>query len=170
MPLGVTSIGEWAFKNCYRLKNFTLSIDITTIGDNAFKNAKIETLYILCDLPATSTYYPYFESANIGHAIIGGQVTSIGAFAFIRSNIQKLTLGENFLSLGEYALYDCKQLTEIYCKSEMPPLAASSFRNLASIDNIYVPISEGNSVINAYKSADGWSDYATYIKEYDFSK
>ena len=34
---------------------------------------------------------------------------------------------------------------------------------------IFVPASDDDSIINAYKEADGWSDYASYIEEYDFS-
>ena len=33
---------------------------------------------------------------------------------------------------------------------------------------IYVPKSEGSTVLEAYKSADGWKDYADSIEEYDF--
>jgi hypothetical protein len=34
---------------------------------------------------------------------------------------------------------------------------------------IYVPASADDSIINAYKTAQYWSDYASYIEEYDFS-
>ena len=35
---------------------------------------------------------------------------------------------------------------------------------------IYVPASDDDSIINAYKAADGWKDYADYIEEYDFTE
>ena len=34
---------------------------------------------------------------------------------------------------------------------------------------IYVPASADHSILNAYKSAKYWKDYAAYIEEYDFS-
>ena len=43
------------------------------------------------------------------------------------------------------------------------------FDNSAPDRKIYVPASDDDSIINAYKEADGWSYYADYIEEYDFS-
>ena len=43
------------------------------------------------------------------------------------------------------------------------------FDNNATGRKIYVPASDDDSIINAYKSAYGWSSYASYIEEYDFS-
>ena len=34
---------------------------------------------------------------------------------------------------------------------------------------IYVPTSDDDSIINDYKAKLYWSDYASYIEEYDFS-
>ena len=34
---------------------------------------------------------------------------------------------------------------------------------------IYVPASDDDSIINAYKAAEYWSEYADDIEEYDFS-
>ena len=39
----------------------------------------------------------------------------------------------------------------------------------ASGRKIYVPASDDDSIINAYKAKSGWSDYKSYIFEYDFS-
>lgn len=171
IPLGVTEIGSTAFQNCYALKTIILPNTIKTIGESAFRNAKIDTLYVHCNIPDyndASYSYAYFYSTNISHAIIGEQVTSIGRYAFAGSKIQKLTLGENISSIGSSALLDCKQLTEIYCKNSMPPFAENSFGSLSSINKIYVPASDDDSIITAYKSALGWSNYAAYIEEYEF--
>ena len=43
------------------------------------------------------------------------------------------------------------------------------FDNNATGRKIYVPASDNDSIINAYKSAQYWSTYAAYIEEYDFS-
>lgn len=171
IPSGVTTIGSTAFQNCWALKTITLPNTITAIGENAFKDAQIETLHVLCDVPDyndASGSYAYFYLADIGHAVIGAQVTSIGRYAFYNSKIQKLTLGENISSIGEYALYNCKQLTEIYCKSTIPPVAEDVLHGLDSINKIYVPVSDDDSIIAAYKSAVGWKVYANYIEEYEF--
>ena len=42
------------------------------------------------------------------------------------------------------------------------------FKNNASGRKIYVPASEDDSIINAYKAASYWSNYASSIEEYQF--
>ena len=44
------------------------------------------------------------------------------------------------------------------------------FDNNASGRKIYVPASDDDSVINAYKAAAGWSEYATDIEENEFTE
>ena len=44
------------------------------------------------------------------------------------------------------------------------------FDTNATDRKIYVPASNDASIINAYKAADYWKDYADYIEEYDFTE
>ena len=44
------------------------------------------------------------------------------------------------------------------------------FDTNATDRKIYVPASDDDSIINAYKAATGWKDYADYIEEYDFTE
>ena len=43
------------------------------------------------------------------------------------------------------------------------------FQYNASDRRIFVPASDDDSIIKAYKAKSGWSGYALDIKEYDFS-
>jgi hypothetical protein len=43
------------------------------------------------------------------------------------------------------------------------------FYNNASSRRIFVPASDDDSIINAYKAKSYWRDYAADIEEYDFS-
>ena len=43
------------------------------------------------------------------------------------------------------------------------------FNNNVIDRKIYVPASDDDTIINAYKAADGWSNYAADIEEYDFN-
>ena len=42
------------------------------------------------------------------------------------------------------------------------------FNGNASGRKIYVPASDDDSIINAYKAAAGWKEYADAIEEYEF--
>jgi hypothetical protein len=55
-------------------------------------------------------------------------------------------------------------LSAVYCKPTTPPtLGTNVFKNNASDRKIYVPATDDDSVLNAYKAA--WSAYATSIEE-----
>jgi hypothetical protein len=55
-------------------------------------------------------------------------------------------------------------LSAVYCKPTTPPtLGTTPFENNASTRKIYVPATDDDSVLNAYKEA--WSAYATSIEE-----
>ena len=65
---------------------------------------------------------------------------------------------------------DCSSLKYVYCKATIPPILEERyygvFYNNASGRKIYVPASDDDSIINAYKS--DWSGYKSCIYEYDF--
>ena len=68
-------------------------------------------------------------------------------------------------SIGEGAFFSCKSLTSVYCKPTTPPNGAEyMFDSNASGRKIYVPTAS----VDAYKSAEYWSNYADYIVGYDF--
>ena len=53
------------------------------------------------------------------------------------------------------------------CDDEI--IYASEFDLNDSSRIIYVPASEDDSIINAYKAATGWKEYKAYIYEYDYT-
>ena len=68
--------------------------------------------------------------------------------------------------IGNYIFADCETLTSLYCKAITPPaLGGSWVRGYNASDRkIYVPAES----VEAYKTADGWSEYAADIVGYDF--
>ena len=57
LPVGVTSIGDWAFSGCLSLEEVVIPQSVMSIGKNTFYNCasfkKVESLHVfekLCDL------------------------------------------------------------------------------------------------------------------------
>lgn len=94
---------------------------------------------------------------------IPDNVTSIEdwAFSYCKS-LESVTIPKNVASIGNEAFSDGNRLT-LYCKPTTPPKLISDF-SYTYIAKIYVP----HSAVDAYKSADGWSEYANRIEGYDF--
>ena len=77
IPNSVTSIGSWAFEDCYGLGNITLGSGVISIGDNSFAGC----------ISLTSVTIP-------------SGLTSIGTLAFYGCGLTNLTLGSGVISSG----------------------------------------------------------------------
>ncbi len=143
IPDGVAEIGMWAFYHCTSLTSITIPEGVASIGNYAFQ---------LC--------------SRLESITIPDSVTSIGDVAFNNCmSLESVTIPEGVASIGDGAFSDCWSLAEVYCKATTPPRGGgySMFDNNTSERKIYVPAES----LEAYKSAQYWSDYADSI--YPFS-
>ncbi len=163
----VSIIGMNAFRGCSSIQKVTIGNGVTEIGSNAFRNCGGE-LIIDSNIPdytistAGITGSPFY-GAKFAKITIGESVTTIGENAFREnSNIINVIIGSNVSKIGFCSFLSCTNLGTVYCKAAVPPVGGQSmFSTNAPDRKIYVPIGSGD----AYKEADHWMDYATYIEE-----
>ena len=143
IPESVTEIGYEAFKYCWDLTSITIPNGLIKIGQWAFHT---------CD--------------SLISIIIPNSVTTIGDYAFHDCDaLTDVTIGNGIKRIGLDAFTFCNNLTSVYCKATNPPTGGDRmFYDNATNRKIYVP----RNSVNAYKSAEGWSDYAADIVGYDF--
>ena len=143
IPDSVTTIGDSAFGDCSSLTSVTIPNRVTTIGESAF-----------------------FQCSSLTSVTIGNSVTTIGDYAFYDCyNITSVTIPDSVTTIGDSAFYSCSSLTSVYCKAVTPPAGGSlMFLYNASGRKIYVPTES----VEAYKSAEYWSDYASSVVGYNF--
>ena len=112
--------------------------------------------------------YGCYGNMQLTNLQLGAGLKTIGQIAFgACENITEITIPENVTSIGSSAFYNCSALQSVYCYPTTPPSAFGdysgdswdAFDNNATGRLIYVPAES----LNAYKSADGWSEYADYI-------
>ena len=161
------------------------SNNITTIDANAFYSSMCENVII----PETVTLIgnSAFSSANIGTMILPGNVTRVSDFAFssvsgVNGVAPVIKLNEGLAVIGQYAFngsgiageieipptvteiggycFDFTDITTVICKPTTPPaLGTDAFPSYTAGFTIKVPAAS----VAAYKAADGWKDYASYI-------
>ena len=148
IPNIATKIGYGAFAGCSNLTSITIPDSVTEIGDYAFRGC--------CSL----------TSITIPNSVI---TIRKGAFDCCCS-LASVTIPNSVTRIGQFAFYRCSSLKSIYHQATTPPILWSSFGFISSKSDlkIYVPKSEGSTVLEAYKSSKSWKDYADSIEEYDF--
>ncbi len=95
-------------------------------------------------------------------ACLSRMAYSIGENAFSEcGSINSITLPETITSIGYAAFYRCGELSSVTVRSITPPSVwSNSFKETHANLVIYVPAES----VDTYKSASGWSDYASRIQ------
>lgn len=189
VPDSVKSIGDSAFVNCYNLTKATLGNNIESIGNYAFTYCKSLGSITIPNTVNSLGDYAFLRCEKLASVTLSDTLTHIGdaTFANCRS-LLSITLPATITSIGNEAMFGCSNLSTINCLATVPPtLHSSAFDkyNKKSEDiitedgdkstretydvvaigaTIYVPTAS----VDAYKSAEEWSNYASKIKGKEF--
>ena len=166
IPDSVTTIGDLAFCGCTSLTSVNIPDSVTTIGKEAFSGCTSLTSVNIPDSVTSIGNYAFYWAESLTSVNIPDSVTSIGDAAFLSClSLASVTIGDSVMTIGVGAFYACDSLTSVYCKAITPPaLDWDVFDYDGSDRKIYVPAES----VEAYKSAEGWSEYASDIVGYDF--
>ena len=119
---------------------------------------------------AGRTIISHMFSTDTGEGIIccNSAITTIDSFTFYQKNsLRSIYIPQSVQVIEMGALEDCVNLHSIYCPANTPPQGNQyMFQHNASGRKIYVPTES----VEAYKSAEYWSEYANDIVGYDFNE
>jgi hypothetical protein len=166
LPSWVTSIGYQAFYNCSRLTSITIPSSVTWIGYQAFYYCSSLTSITIPSSVTSIGSQAFGSCSSLTSITIPSSVTSIGSQAFSYcSSLTSITIPSSVTSIEYGAFEYCSSLKNCYCSAKTPPtLRYSNIFYKSGITNIYVPTAS----VSAYKSATGWSAYASMIQGYSF--
>ena len=178
IPDSVTTIGNYTFCDCSSLTSVTIPNSVTTIGNGAFQYCSSLTSVAIPDSVTTIGYAAFYNCGSLTSVTIPDSVTTIGDYAFNScSSLESLTIGDSVATIGYAAFVNCENLNTVYCKAINPPTIVDNngywfgfakedeSGNICNIGcTIYVPTES----VEAYKSAHGWSEYASDIVGYNF--
>ena len=183
---GITSIGNYAFEYCSALANVTFDNCVTNIKSSAFngctslKRVDITNLSAWCKIAIQNTNTSpcrygaklYLNGEEVTELTIPADITSLVFCSFLGCySLTDVTIHEGVSKICAFAFHSCINLKNVYCKPTTPPAIRKSdqgywraFNKNASGRKIYVPTES----VDAYKAANGWSEYADSIVGYDF--
>jgi uncharacterized repeat protein (TIGR03803 family) len=153
IPNSVTSIGDYAFFNCFSLPSITIPNSVTNIGNGAFGGCTNLTNVTIPN-SITSIGDSVFARCGLTSVMIPNSVTSIGDYAFFNCfSLPSVTIPKSVTSIGEGAFRYCLSLTRVYFQGNAPRFPALTdlvFANgPASFVAFYLP------------GTTGWADFAS---------
>lgn len=164
----VTAIETYAFELAL-VDGLVLPNTISVLRPACFATAYITTLTI----PPLVTVLPdqafaYIQPVNNTETgeelpiniILPQNLTKIGNSCFEGALIKQITIPDTVTEIGERAFFFCRQLESITCLAATPPALGTDALNT---DTAGFPIKVPAASVAAYKAADGWKDYASYI-------
>jgi hypothetical protein len=88
-------------------------------------------------------------------------LTSVGAYAFMNDySLKSIDFPSTLKDISYRALHGCSGLESIWFRSTTPPTLGSEALDYTNNCPIYVPL----GCVQAYREADGWSEYADRIQ------
>ena len=173
IPDGVTKIGRSTFEDCSSLVSINIPDGVTSIGSYTFYGCSSLVSINIPDGVTKINSRAFDGCSSLVSINIPDGVTSIGSSAFYDcSSLTSITIPDSVTKIGYYAFSMCSSLANVYCKPTTPPTVDfsdilghwSAFGSNASGRKIYVPAES----VDAYKEAEGWSEYAKRIEGYNF--
>ena len=175
IPNTVTEIGEYAFSNCTGLNiiiqkdsqltyigkcafyntattHVVIPTGVTFIGEEAFSNAPVESLYYNAkeightfkyDLGYGSYSYNWIGASDNGITVTVGKDVSYIPMYFMNKNVSLHTLifeeGGSCASLENYAFYECENLTQVILPDSVEKIMHNVFNSCSALSYVFIP-------------------------------
>lgn len=184
IPIGVTSIGDYAFYGCSSLTSIDIPNSVTTIGNYAFRFCSGLTSITIPNSLISIGNWAFAGCCGLDYISIPNSVTNIGGSAFSDcsgltsislpnsvtgiegwtfsgcSGLTSITIPNSVSSIGDYAFSGCNKLTEATVENPNPvAIKSSTFSNRKNA-TLYVP--KGSKA--AYEAADFWKEFKEIVE------
>ena len=143
IPDSVTSIGSYAFYNCYNLTNITIPDSITFISNYAFYGCKNLLSVIIPDSVTDIAEYTFYGCDRLSSVTIPDSITSIGRGAFKYCfSLTSVTIPDSVADIAESAFYGCDSLSSVTIPDGVTIIQSSAFADCGSLTSVTI----GNSI------------------------
>ena len=172
IPNGITCIEEFTFEKCTSLTSLIIPETVTNIGSYAFYGCSKLTTINIPEAVYSLGEFTFMDCSSLKSVNIPDGVTRIGTQTFCNcSSLTSVIIPEYVTYIGSGAFSRCLSLVRVDLKPLMCPELPmdslskySQFSKHSQDRKIYVP----SASLEAYKTAEGWSEYADDIVGYDY--
>ena len=140
IPNSVTSIGNYAFRDCSSLTSITIPDSVTSIGNYAFHDCTRLTSITIPDSVTSISSFTFYGCSSLTSITIPDSVTSIGNYAFSSCiSLTSITIPDSVTSIGSWAFNRCTSLTSVNIGNGVTSIGEEAFYNCTSITSITIP-------------------------------
>ena len=140
IPESVTSIGDSAFAWCRGLTSVTIPAGVTSIGDGAFSGCSGLTSITIPDSVTSIGVCAFYGCNRLTSVTIPDSVTEIGSEAFSGcSGLTSVTIPAGVTSIGDFAFEECSGLTSVTIPAGVPCIGESAFEGCSGLTSVTIP-------------------------------
>lgn len=137
IPDGVTSIGDWAFYQCYELTAVQIPEGVVSVGDYAFSECTSLESIILPQSLVELGEGVFVDNSQMQSVVLPEGLTMIPADAFEGCcSLSAIDIPDNVTTIGEGAFYGCRQLDHVVVPEKVETIGECAFwecDNLSSV-------------------------------------
>ena len=138
LPVGITAIGNAAFKGCSSLKvvsNFPTSLE--TLGDNLFMDCKAMTQFTLSEHVKNIGKQTFSGCTNLKDIQLPAGLKTIGYQAFAGTAIEQIVLPASITTMAEEVFKQCRSLRQAtFAEGFVLALPKLTFWNCQSLEKV----------------------------------
>ena len=161
IPESVTSIGDYAFRDCTGLTSVTIPNGVKSIGGSAFNGCDGLTSVVwnaknCADFTSSSNSPFYSIRTQITSFEIGSVVEHIpGYLCYGMTGLTSVTIPNSVTSIGNYAFYGCTGLTSVTIPNSVTSIGYDAFAGCSGLTSVTIPNSVTSIGSYAFSSCTG---------------
>lgn len=153
-------LGSGAFLDCSSLSQVTIGTHVTSISGNALRHTNIKSITIPDNVRSIGNG-AFQDCKSLSSITLSNSLTKINQYLFANdSNLKNVVVPSGVTEIDKCAFSGCTNMGSLTVLATTPPSLEYSDAFYSMGGTIYVPAAS----LNAYKTASGWSNFASKIQ------
>ena len=162
----VTSISDYAFKNCHELTSVNILGGVERIGKSAFENCENLCAITIPSSVQTIGEYAFYDCSSLSNIIIPSSITEIGQSAFGSCvNLESIDIQEGVTAIGSYAFSSCNKLSEVTLPNSVSTIPGGCFYYCEKLAKIQLGANVKKIGYSAFSNCQELIDVYCYTRE-----
>lgn len=136
---GITSVGEFSFRDCTNIKSVNIPDGVTSIDKNAFNGCTGLTSVDLPDSLTTIGYGAFAKCTGITSITIPDSVTSLDQWAFNAAGLTAIAVPGSINKISDNAFNGCKSLKTATISEGVTDMGNIAFAYCPSLTSVSLP-------------------------------